>query len=153
MLTVAQQKDAPKRVRDARTSFGPEGTVILGHQGDHPGSPTTSVLPAPKKGGWLTVRLARSVSRAIRSSVAIHGRWYHAAEPHDRRIPAPALSATAEDSDGGDWSTAESIEADRATARGPFRRSSGTESLSEVLRACLGGLDRGQVSMSDRRWS
>src|SRR5205814_9949758 len=44
VLTVAQQKDAPKRVRDARKRLRAEGIVILGHQGDHPRIATALAL-------------------------------------------------------------------------------------------------------------
>ena len=57
VVTVAQQKDAPKRVRDARKRLRPEGIVILGHQGDHPRIADALGLPRPKKGEWVAVRL------------------------------------------------------------------------------------------------
>ncbi|WP_436793848.1 NaeI family type II restriction endonuclease [Actinospongicola halichondriae] len=60
VLTVAQQDDGPKRVRDARKHLQPEGIVLLGHQGSHPRLADAWGLTTPPKGSWIAVRVAPS---------------------------------------------------------------------------------------------
>lgn len=55
VLTVAQQDDGPKRVRDARGHLAQFGIVILGHQDEHPGVARAFGLPVPRKGEWISV--------------------------------------------------------------------------------------------------
>lgn len=57
VLTVAQQDDGPKRVRDARKHLQPEGILILGHQGSHPRIAEGLGLQAPPKGCWIAGRV------------------------------------------------------------------------------------------------
>jgi len=57
VLTVAQQDDGPKRVRDARKHFQPEGIVILGHQGSPPRIAEGLGLQTPAKGSWIAGRV------------------------------------------------------------------------------------------------
>lgn len=57
VLTVAQQDDGPKRVRDARKHLRPEGIVVLGHQGGHPRIAGALGLPTPPKGSWIAARV------------------------------------------------------------------------------------------------
>lgn len=58
VLTVAQQDDGPKRVRDARKHLAQYGIVILGHQKEHPEAARAFGLPTPKKGEWVSVSVA-----------------------------------------------------------------------------------------------
>lgn len=57
VLTVAQQDDGPKRVRDARHHLRPEGILILGHQNDHPAIARALNLDVPPKGSWISCRV------------------------------------------------------------------------------------------------
>ena len=57
VLTVAQQEDSPKRVRDARTQLRPEGVLILGHQQKHGDIARALSLPVPAKGNWVSCRV------------------------------------------------------------------------------------------------
>ena len=54
VLTVAQQADGPKRVRDARRLLRSEGVLILGHQRSHRGIAQALALPVPAKGNWVS---------------------------------------------------------------------------------------------------
>lgn len=84
VLTVAQQDDAPKRVRDARKPLRHEGIVILGHQDAHPRIAAALGLPEPVKGEWLAVRLVPVSDTDARPFVELRGqRWAtaHADEP------------------------------------------------------------------------
>ncbi|MEX2424364.1 MAG: NaeI family type II restriction endonuclease [Acidimicrobiia bacterium] len=58
VLTVAQQDDGPKRVRDARRQLQPEGIVVLGHQGSHVRIAEALRVTKPPKGSWIAARLA-----------------------------------------------------------------------------------------------
>ena len=60
VLTVAQQDDGPKRVRDARKHLQPEGVVILGHQGSHPRIAGALGLATPPKGSWIASRVVNA---------------------------------------------------------------------------------------------
>lgn len=76
VLTVAQQDDAPKRVRDARIPLREEGIVILGHQDAHPRIADALGLPVPVKGEWIAVRVIRVSETDPRPFVTMRGeRW------------------------------------------------------------------------------
>ena len=84
VLTVAQQDDAPKRVRDARIALRKEGIVILGHQDAHPRIAAALDLPVPVKGEWIAVRITRISEADSRPFLTMQGeRWAaaHADEP------------------------------------------------------------------------
>ena len=84
VLTVAQQDDAPKRVRDARIPLRKEGIVILGHQDAHPQIAAALALPVPVKGEWIAVRITAVSETDTRPFVNMGGeRWAkaHDAEP------------------------------------------------------------------------
>jgi hypothetical protein len=98
VLTVAQQKDAPKRVRDARRHLRREGVVILGHQGDHPRVARALNLPVPKKGEWISARLAPTAPRTP-ESVVIARDHYRLADTHDPPTKAPLLDSSIEATD------------------------------------------------------
>lgn len=57
VLTVAQQADGPKRVRDARPQLRPEGVLILGYQRKHGDIARALSLPVPSKGNWVSCRV------------------------------------------------------------------------------------------------
>ncbi|MET4163972.1 MULTISPECIES: NaeI family type II restriction endonuclease [Gordonia] len=76
VLTVGQQDDAPKRVRDARKALGKNGILILGHQDAHPTIAAGLGLPVPVKGEWISVRLTPVSETDTRPFVDMYGeRW------------------------------------------------------------------------------
>jgi len=89
VLTVAQQDDGPKRVRDARKLLQPEGIVVLGHQGDHPRIAEALALQMPPKGSWIAARLAPTGGSGS-GSVDIHGESWRLATPEDPVTAGPA---------------------------------------------------------------
>ncbi len=93
VLTVAQQNDPPKRVRDARSRLRPEGIVILGHQGDHPRIARSLGLPVPPKGQWVSAQITPSESGRDVPFVSIRGAEYRLALPEDSPEPAPLLDS------------------------------------------------------------
>jgi hypothetical protein len=93
VLTVAQQDDPPKRVRDARLRLQTEGIIILGHQGDHPRIARTLGLPVPVKGQWVSVRLTPNDLRHDHNRVSIVGCEYRIATSDDVPVAAPLLDA------------------------------------------------------------
>ena len=93
VLTVAQQDDAPKRVRDARLRLRAEGIVVLGHQGDHPRIAHSLGLPVPPKGQWVSARITpRERGRAM-PFVSIRGTEYRLALPEDSTERAPLIDS------------------------------------------------------------
>ena len=97
VLTVGQQDDAPKRVRDARLRLRPEGIVVLGHQGDHPRIARSLGLPVPAKGQWVSARIVpREPGRDV-PYVTIRHTEYRLALPEDPREPAPLLDSLREE--------------------------------------------------------
>lgn len=97
VLTVGQQDDAPKRVRDARLRLRPEGILVLGHQGDHPRVARSLGLAVPAKGQWVSARVvAREPGRDV-PYVTIRRTDYRLALPEDPREPAPLLDSLREE--------------------------------------------------------
>lgn len=88
VLTVAQQDDGPKRVRDARKHLQPEGIVVLGHQGSHPRIAEALGLATPPKGSWVAVRLSAVVEREP-GTVEIEGEHWRLADSSDPVRPGP----------------------------------------------------------------
>ena len=78
VLTVAQQDDGPKRARDARRHLQPEGIVVLGHQGSHPGIAAGLKIDAPPKGSWIATRVVRAEPDDTDSVVIADERWRRA---------------------------------------------------------------------------
>lgn len=74
VLTVAQQDDGPKRVRDARKHLAQYGIVILGHQDEHPDVARTFGLPVPRKGEWVSVSVA-DAAEGEPGAALIGGGW------------------------------------------------------------------------------
>jgi hypothetical protein len=93
VLTVAQQDDAAKRVRDARLRLRAEGIVILGHQGDHPRIGRALGLPPTAKGQWVSARITRREANGMTASVSIQGNKYRLALAGDPVELAPLLDA------------------------------------------------------------
>ncbi len=88
VLTVARQADGPKRVRDARKHLQPEGIVVLGHQGKHPGIALALGLAVAPKGSWVACRIVGTGADGTRT-VLIGGQLWRAAAPDDPREPGP----------------------------------------------------------------
>lgn len=88
VLTVAQQDDGPKRVRDARKALQPEGVIVLGHQQSHPRIATDLGLATPPKGSWLSCRLVRNRGDGERTA-EIGGASWRLARPGDDPEPGP----------------------------------------------------------------
>jgi Restriction endonuclease NaeI len=89
VLTVAQQDDAPKRVRDARKSLREEGIIILGHQAAHPLIATALGLTLPVKGEWIAVRITPVSHTDARPFVTMHGQRWARAHEDDSVVAAP----------------------------------------------------------------
>lgn len=90
VLTVGQQDDAPKRVRDARKALGPEGVVILGHQDAHPTIAAALELPVPAKGEWIAARIAPVSESDTRQFITMHGQRWARARDDDQVLAVPA---------------------------------------------------------------
>jgi hypothetical protein len=97
VLTVAQQDDPPKRVRDSRLRLRSEGIVVLGHQGDHPRIARLLGLPVPPKGQWVSARLTPREPGRHSPCVSIRGTQYRLADPADSMEPAPLLDSQREE--------------------------------------------------------
>jgi hypothetical protein len=89
VLTVAQQDDGPKRVRDARKVLQPEGLIILGHQQSHPRIARDLGLEVPPKGSWLSCRVVREQGGG-KGRASIDGASWRLARPGDQPEPGPA---------------------------------------------------------------
>jgi len=88
VLTVAQQDDGPKRVRDARKLLQPEGIIVLGHQGSHPGIAKSLGLRKPSKGSWIASRIVKA-GPADKNTVLIVGEQWRLAAPDDPTAEGP----------------------------------------------------------------
>lgn len=84
VLTVAQQDDGPKRVRDARKHLAQFGIVILGHQDEHPGVARAFGLPVPRKGEWVSVSVTDAVGGEP-GAAFIDGGWKRPVFPRGAR--------------------------------------------------------------------
>lgn len=88
VLTVAQQDDGPKRVRDARKHLQPEGILILGHQGNHPRIAEALGLATPVKGSWIALRVVET-TRPGPGTVEIDDKSWRLANRSDPYGPGP----------------------------------------------------------------
>ena len=88
VLTVAQQHDGPKRVRDARRLLQPEGIIVLGHQGSHKGIAEGLKIEAPPKGSWIATRVVKAEPDDAESIEIADERW-RLATPHDPVCKGP----------------------------------------------------------------
>jgi len=88
VLTVAQQDDGPKRVRDARKLLQPEGIIILGHQKSHPRIAKALGLQTPPKGSWIAARVVPT-GQSGRGSVEVDDGLWRVATPDDPFTAGP----------------------------------------------------------------
>lgn len=92
VLTVAQQDDALKRVRDARIHLRDEGFLILGHQKSHRRIAADLNLAAPQRGEWVSIRVVRANRPGTRRTSEIAGSaWALALPDETSNAPAPEL--------------------------------------------------------------
>ncbi|MFZ2239217.1 MAG: NaeI family type II restriction endonuclease [Gordonia amarae] len=87
VLTVGQQDDAPKRVRDARKKLKPAGIMILGHQDAHPKIAAALELTVPVKGEWIAVRITPVSDTDPRPSIFMHGQRWGIAHDDEPEVP------------------------------------------------------------------
>ena len=74
VLTVAQQDDGPKRVRDARKHLAAFDVIILGHQESDPLIAEAFGLPVPRKGEWISVTVTDAEPESPGSAL-VNGAW------------------------------------------------------------------------------
>ncbi len=84
VLTVAQQDDGPKRVRDARKHLSRFDIVILGHQDEHPDVARAFGLPVPRKGEWISVSVT-DAAEGEPGAAFISGGWKRPVFPSEGR--------------------------------------------------------------------
>ena len=91
VLTVAQQDDAMKRVRDSRLPLhlGDEGLMILGHQEADPHIASALGLPVPAKGEFVSCRVVPA-SEGVERRAWLGDAWWRLAEETDAACPCPA---------------------------------------------------------------
>ncbi|MEU9319598.1 NaeI family type II restriction endonuclease [Streptomyces sp. NPDC048295] len=91
LATVARQRDAAKRARDARRILAAEGILVLNHRNSDPEIARALGLPVPEKGTWVSVRLALATQeeRGTGRSVVLSGTWWRLAKPDDEVSPLP----------------------------------------------------------------
>ncbi len=101
VLTVAQQKDGPRRARMAReqTHLGKEGIVVLGHYEWDVTVARRLGLPVPRNGEWVSARVASADHDGPGTFAADGANWRLAAA--DEWVPAaprvPRSKSLAED--------------------------------------------------------
>ncbi|GAA3390632.1 NaeI family type II restriction endonuclease [Streptomyces roseoviridis] len=91
LATVARQRDAAKRAREARRILATEGILVLNHSNSDPEIASALGLPVPEKGTWVSVRLAPATEeeRGSGRSVVLFGTWWRVAKPDDEVSPLP----------------------------------------------------------------
>ncbi|MCD2100240.1 NaeI family type II restriction endonuclease [Rhodococcus rhodochrous] len=89
VLTVGQQDDAPKRVRDARTRLRREGIIILGHEQHHQSVAISLGLDIPHKGSWISTRVTPVSNDEDRARFFLDGQWWAQATKEDDVVAAP----------------------------------------------------------------
>lgn len=101
LLTVARQKDSPKRARDARVpkNLGQEGILVLGHQEDDPIVAAHLGLPVPSKGDFVSARVVPAERDWRGQAAEIGGELWRLAEAPDPVIPAPQMKRAGRRSD------------------------------------------------------
>ena len=90
MVTVAQQKDPMKRVRDARLPehLGGDGFLVLGHQEADPHIARGLDLPVPDKGEFVSCRVVPAEHDAMHRVWLGHG-WWRLARSGEEAGPSP----------------------------------------------------------------
>lgn len=91
VVTVAQQVDAGKRVRDARLKLAKEGIVVFGHYEPHPSMASMLGLPVPRLGSFVSARLAPWTEVDEAEHIEIQGSSWRLATMDDPVIGAPEL--------------------------------------------------------------
>ena len=94
VATVAQQDDFMKRARGnggARTALRSEGILVLGHQDNDPLVASALGLPVPRKGEFVSARVAPARADRDNLVAVISGRSWALARPDDPQTPAPAI--------------------------------------------------------------
>lgn len=101
VLTVAQQKDAMKRPRDARLPqhLGNEGILVLGHQEQDPIVAEALGLSRPPKGSFISVRVVPAERPYAGPMAEIDGSRWRIASDNDPVVAAPFLRLPRADPD------------------------------------------------------
>jgi hypothetical protein len=82
-----------KRPRDARLHkhLGKEGILVLGHQEDDPLIAAALQLPVPRKGQFISVRVAPAKAAYEGAAAEIAGRRWRIAKADDPIVAAPQM--------------------------------------------------------------
>jgi hypothetical protein len=100
VVTVAQQVDSAKRVRQARARLRDEGIVIFGHYDPHPRMARELGLAAPSLGRFVSARLAPwRPGEDLESCTEIDGTLWRLASEYDPVVRAPALPRQGKEGD------------------------------------------------------
>jgi hypothetical protein len=99
VLTVAQQDDGMKRPRDGRKKLKPEGILVLGHQEDDPLVAAALGLPVPRKGQFISIRVARAEASFSGPVAEIEGVPWREARSTDPVVAAPDMPRSRQRSD------------------------------------------------------
>ncbi|MGZ3142520.1 NaeI family type II restriction endonuclease [Lentzea chajnantorensis] len=93
VLTVAQQKDGPRRARMAREpkQLGREGIIVLGHYSWDVQIAKTLGLPVPKSGEWVSVRIAPVTPESTRPKFPTEDGHWAIWTDGDPVAPAPVV--------------------------------------------------------------
>lgn len=93
VLTVARQKDGPRRARMAREQrqLGREGIVVLGHYTWDVAVAQQLGLPVPKSGEWIAVRVLPVAESSARAKFLADDAWWAVASSDEVSPPAPAI--------------------------------------------------------------
>ena len=91
VITVAQQIDSQKRVRDARKGLRADGVVIFGHYTPHPQLAAALGLPRPVLGSFVSTRLAPWKDGDAESPIMLDGAPWRLARFDDPVAEAPEL--------------------------------------------------------------
>jgi hypothetical protein len=93
VLTVARQKDGPRRARTARETrhLGKEGIIVLGHYEWDLAVARVLDLPGPRSGEWISTRVHPARPDSARATFTVdHERWA-IAEPDEPIVQAPTI--------------------------------------------------------------
>lgn len=93
VLTVARQKDGPRRARMAREprNLGREGIIVLGHYEWDLDVADRLALPRPKSGEWISVRVHPIEPTSDRPTFQADGRHWAIARDDEPEVQAPAI--------------------------------------------------------------
>jgi hypothetical protein len=90
VLTVGQQDDAPKRVRDARERLRDDGIIVLGHEFPHRRIARALGLQEASKGSWISTRVIPAAgAENSGSAFFLDGVWWTKAKAPDPAVPGP----------------------------------------------------------------